>query len=139
MESLNWLILQRIYLVWLSYSYCFIFDYNYSSFALRLQTSQHLILDLLYLKQWKAAKVRAKRINQNLEIFIGNTCPFNRPVRSQGQDNYLLQVCEQFYTYSFIKLIANLGGNVGLFLGVSFFTFIDEMLLFMLKSLKIKV
>ena len=51
MKSLNWLILLRIYLVWLSYSYCFIFDYNYSSFALRLQTSQHLILDLLYLKQ----------------------------------------------------------------------------------------
>ena len=48
MESLNWLILQRIYLDWFSYSYCFSFDYNYSSFALRLQTSQHLILDLLY-------------------------------------------------------------------------------------------
>ena len=70
MKSLYWLILLRIYLVWLSYSYCFIFDYNYSSFALRLQTSQHLILDLLYLKQWKASKVRAKRINQNLEIFL---------------------------------------------------------------------
>ena len=65
MESLNWLILQRIYLVWLSCSYCFIFDSNYSSFALRLQTSQHLILDLSYLKQWKAAKIRAKTINQN--------------------------------------------------------------------------
>ena len=84
MKSLNWLILLRIYLVWLSYSYCFIFDYNYSSFALRLQTSQHLILDLLYLKQWKAAKVRAKRINQNLEIFIGNTGPFNRLVNDKG-------------------------------------------------------
>ena len=80
MKSLNWLILLTIYLVWLSYSFCFIFDYNYSSFALRLQTSQHLILDLLYLKQWKAAKVRAKSINQNMEIFIGNTGPFNRLV-----------------------------------------------------------
>ena len=97
LKSLNWLILLTIYLVWLSYSYCFIFDYNYSSFALRLQTSQHLILDLLYLKQWKAAKVRAKRINQNLEIFIGNTGTFNRLMLSLfSKDISLL-----FYRYLF--------------------------------------
>ena len=48
--SLNWLILLGIHLVWLSCSYCFISDNNHLSFAFKLQTSQHLISDLLHLK-----------------------------------------------------------------------------------------
>ena len=36
-----------------------------------------------------------------------------------------LKVNEQFYTYSFMTLIANLGGYVGLFTGASIFSMLE--------------
>ena len=37
----------------------------------------------------------------------------------------ILKVNEQFYTYSFMTLIANLGGYIGLFTGASIFSMIE--------------
>ncbi len=44
-----------------------------------------------------------------------------------------LQVNEQFYTYTFMTLVANLGGYIGLFTGASIFSMLEGGIKQMLK------
>ena len=44
-----------------------------------------------------------------------------------------LKVNEQFYTYTFMTLIANLGGYIGLFTGASIFSILETGIKQMLK------
>ena len=49
-----------------------------------------------------------------------------------------LKVNEQFYTYSFMTLIANLGGYIGLFTGASIFSILEWGIKMMFKFDKLK-
>jgi len=62
--------------------------------------------------------------------------------RRVGQNDTLLidvkfassvKVNEQYFTFGFISLIANIGGYIGLFIGASFFSLADEILLLFMK------
>ena len=48
----------------------------------------------------------------------------------------LIEVSEQFYTFNFVSLIAMCGGYVGLFLGASFFSIIDDTIQIGMKCFK---
>ena len=48
-------------------------------------------------------------------------------------NNYTLKVNEQFYTYTFMTLIANLGGYIGLFTGASIFSVLEGGITMMLR------
>ena len=49
-----------------------------------------------------------------------------------------LKVNDQFYTYTFMTLIANLGGYIGLFTGASIFSLLQGGIQMMFKFDKVK-
>ena len=49
------------------------------------------------------------------------------------------KVNDQFYTYNFMTLVANLGGYIGLFIGASIFSMLEGGIKMMFKFDKLKV
>ena len=70
------------------------------------------------------------------------SCPpvwrYSRHRRQTGFSISILKVNEQFYTYTFMTLIANLGGYVGLFTGASIFSMLEGGIQMMMKFDKLK-
>ena len=56
--------------------------------------------------------------------------------RKKSIKKFFFQVSEQFYTFNFVSLIAMCGGYVGLFLGASFFSIIDDTIQIGMKCFK---
>ena len=50
----------------------------------------------------------------------------------------IFQVFEQYLSYTFIILVANIGGYIGLCVGASFFSIADEILAYGSKFINVK-
>ena len=75
------------------------------------------------------------------ESVNGKAYPYNlttKPTTVNIEMPTSVEVNDQFYTYNFMTLVANLGGYIGLFIGASIFSMLEGGIKMMFKFDKVK-